>query len=91
MTQWMSAATRSGSAQSNSDNEAAIKAIGTNAIPTLLEYLEAKDSTFTLRVNFLLNWTLGPRFHLATAHEKHEWAYLGFASLGRDGLLWSLP
>jgi hypothetical protein len=88
MTQWLSAATRSGNAQSNEyhDTMVAIKAIGANAIPTLLKYLEARDSTFTSRVNSFLNRTLRLRFHLATAHEKHEWAALSFAFLGKEGL-----
>ncbi|EEF60838.1 hypothetical protein Cflav_PD4007 [Pedosphaera parvula Ellin514] len=88
MAQWLSAANRPGNAQSNEyrDSMVAIKAIGTNAIPTLLKYLEARDSTFTLRVNSFLPRTLRLHFNLATAHEKHEWAYLSFADLGKEGL-----
>jgi len=64
----------------------AVKAIGTNAIPTLLQYVQAKDSNVTHMVaapiaprSFVGDW-------FPSAREKHAMAQAGFTILGKDAL-----
>lgn len=64
----------------------AVKAIGTNAIPTLLQYVQAKDSGVTRMVP----GPIGPRSFVGdwfpSAREKHAMAEAGFTILDKDAL-----
>lgn len=64
----------------------AVKAIGTNAIPTLLQYVRAKDSGVT----HMVGAPMGPRSFAGdwfpSAREKHAMAQAGFTILGKDAL-----
>lgn len=64
----------------------AVKAIGTNAIPTLLEYVRAKDSGVT----HMVAAPIGPRSFVGdwfpSAGEKHAMAQAGFTILAKDAL-----
>jgi hypothetical protein len=64
----------------------AVKAIGTNAIPTLLQYVQAKDSGVT----HMVVAPIGPRSFVGdwfpSAREKHAMAQAGFTILGKDAL-----
>lgn len=62
----------------------AVKAIGTNAIPTLLQYVQAKDSGVT----HIVAAPVGPRSFVhewfPSAREKHAMAEAGFTILAKD-------
>jgi len=64
----------------------AVKAIGTNAIPTLLQYVQAKDSG----VGHVVAAPIAPRSFAGdwfpSASEKHAMAQAGFTILAKDAL-----
>jgi hypothetical protein len=66
--------------------EAALRALGTNALPTLLKKLLADDSALALRVAALCRRLgIDPKgrvLHRERVLREHEQAYLGFAALG---------
>jgi len=64
----------------------AIKEMGTNAIPTLLQWLQATDSPMKTRLNSLLNKQHYVRFRFLTAGQKQSMADLCLQTLGKDAL-----
>lgn len=64
----------------------AIKAIGTNAVPTLLEMIHAEDSWAKVRVNSLLDRQqfIGFRYRFTTAWERQSMALWGFQTLAEE-------
>jgi len=65
--------------------QSAIKAIGTNAIPTLLKTTQAKDSSLRIRLNTLLDRQTLIAFRFRTACEQRAMGIQGFEVLGEDG------
>jgi hypothetical protein len=65
--------------------EHALKVIGTNAIPTLIRMVNARDSSFRLRVNALLDRQTMIRFRLRPACETRAIGCRGFKFLGENG------
>ncbi len=66
----------------SSEAQAALREIGTNAIPPLLELLRTKDSLVKRKVNELLRKQSLIRFQLREVSEKREKAVAGFNALG---------
>src|ERR1700722_11148009 len=64
----------------------AIKEIGTNAVPTLLMWLKAKDRPFKGKLNSLLDKQTVIHFRFASAARLNGLARSGFAMLGKDGM-----
>jgi len=62
----------------------AVKAIGTNSIPLLLRYLQARDSRY--KSGWLIVAGGLRRGHAYTASEKHHIAQAGFMILQKDAL-----
>jgi len=62
----------------------AVKEIGTNAIPTLLHLLKAKDSPIKIKLNSSLDGQHYIRFRFQTARQMQELAAHGFFLLGND-------
>jgi hypothetical protein len=62
--------------------EEAIRAIGTNGIPTLLQLLEAKDTDLGARLCRLASRQHFIRLAYYSASSKHVWAMAGFEILG---------
>src|ERR1051325_10748827 len=62
----------------------AIKAIGTNAIPTLLRMIQSKDSVVKCRLNALLDWQSIVHFRFPAASEQRAMGLAGFEILGDD-------
>ncbi len=60
----------------------AVRKIGTNAIPLLLELLEARDSKFKLKVMAAVRRQSIFKIHLTTAEVRHQMALGGFEALG---------
>src|SRR2546429_6992218 len=60
----------------------AVKAIGTNAIPILLEMIQARDSAFKTWLTSVLNRQHLIGFRLQPATEQHAMAFAGFEILG---------
>lgn len=66
--------------------EMAVRAIGTNAVPSLLRWARTKDCSFSDRVSTLLNKCGGIfRVHFADTAQRHNMAFEGFRILGRQG------
>jgi hypothetical protein len=72
-------------AQRFKDAEHAVKEIGTNAIPTLLQLLQAKDSGLK-KLFFGSGSRLTVRQFTTTAREKRDMAFAGFMILQKDAL-----
>ena len=66
----------------HAQTEAALGAIGTNAIPALLRMLRAHDSAFKLKLIALAEKQHLIRFSFTSAEAWNERAFLGFAFLG---------
>lgn len=64
-----------------------IKEIGTNAIPTLLKWLEWKDSPAKQKLINLVNKLPLRRGHIFTEAERHEMAVKCFRILGHEASL----
>ncbi len=66
----------------------AIKQIGTNAIPTLLKWAQAKEPTLKTNIKTKMNWLLDRqgvvRFRFRTPDRLKGMAGLGFQILGKD-------
>jgi HEAT repeat protein len=62
--------------------EAAIRHIGTNALPTLLSMVRARDSALKKRLIALVNKQSVIRFHFRRAEYCHAKATYGFGALG---------
>jgi hypothetical protein len=69
----------------HTEAENAIHNFGTNAIPTLLQLLEAHDSKLKLKLVALLRRQRFIKFHFLDAHEEHMLAFHGFVAIGADG------
>jgi hypothetical protein len=65
------------------ESQRAVRAIGTNAIPALLEMMEAKDSGLK-RMWILFTWRTGWLQQVRSDLEKHELAKMGFIILQRE-------
>jgi len=65
--------------------ETAIRTIGTNAIPTLLRMLQARDSKFKLMLMQLSQKQHVVNINWKTAQIQHDIARVGFSVLGSDG------
>jgi HEAT repeat len=65
--------------------EKAIRAIGTNAIPFLLQKLTAKNSRPIMAMNELLDRQSLISFRFSDAQWERTWAYEGFEALGEAG------
>jgi hypothetical protein len=63
----------------------AIKAIGTNAIPILLKWLQAKDSPAKIKLNLLLDRQNFIRFRFQSVQDQNLKADQGFRILGWEG------
>ena len=66
--------------------ERAVKAIGTNAIPTLLKWLQAKDSPLKTKLQAALAKQHFIRVHFQRFEDKANLANWGFCILGNDAL-----
>lgn len=73
-----------GPSGTKSDSERAIRAIGTNALPTLLKLMAAKDSALKTQFTSLLRRQSLLKINLVDAHSQRFQAYLGFKILGPD-------
>lgn len=62
----------------------AIKAIGTNAIPTLIKMVQAKDSFLKTSLNSLLDQQTIIHFRFRSASEQRGMAFQGFEILAED-------
>ena len=62
----------------------AVKAIGTNAIPILLEMIQARDSAFNTWLTSALNRQRIIGFRLQPATEQRAMAFAGFEILGEE-------
>ena len=65
-------------------SEKAIRAIGTNALPTLLRMMAAKDAPIKTRFIALSRRQTFLKTNIQDAHSKRFLAYLGFQILGSD-------
>ncbi len=61
---------------------AAVRAIGPEAVPTLLAWLRASDSSFSRNAKILLEWRLKLPLRVPTNQEKRMRAMYGFRALG---------
>ncbi len=66
----------------DADCQAAIRAFGTNALPTLLRLAGAADNSLKARLADFVNKQKLARIHMLRDFEKQENAYLGFQLLG---------
>jgi len=73
------------SRQFNASQEAVL-AIGTNAIPTLLELLQARDSSSEKSRLFFVQRQPSLRNRVRTAREKHDMAQAGFMILQKGAM-----
>lgn len=64
---------------------AAVRAIGPEAIPTLLAWLRATDSSISRNAKILLEWRLNLPLRVPTNQEKRQRAMYGFRALGPAG------
>src|SRR5262249_30916181 len=64
----------------------AVEAIGTNAIPTLLRFVQAKDSGSRRWFSAAGGYSMRSRVRITSAWEKHMMAQMGFAMLGTNAL-----
>jgi hypothetical protein len=62
----------------------AIKAIGTNGIPTRLRLLQSKDIKGSTQLESFVQRLGWKKFHITHAHEKRRLGALGFYVLGED-------
>jgi hypothetical protein len=95
ITQWLKLHTRIRGIESNDSavrepqtswehEEMAIKAFGTNAIPTLLKHLQAKDTPTKSNLLYLLERRCHIEVPILHAYQRHQMAYRGFDVLGKD-------
>src|SRR5579863_6297118 len=75
----------SGGIGSQSRYESAIQALGTNAIPALLDCLRAKDSALTTPLFNLAIKHHWPALRPVRAIELHLAGFMGFYALGANG------
>jgi len=68
----------------SAEAQQAIKSIGTNAVPILLEMVQAKDSAFKTRLNSALNRQRFIKFSSRPAVEQRAMAFAGFEILGEN-------
>ncbi len=82
---WLAGLAAKGDYNGRSEEAAAVRAIGTNAIPTLLRMLHARDSS--LKIKFLTWSSKYPtlRGHFTDATTINARAYYGFSALRTDG------
>jgi hypothetical protein len=71
-------------APQHADSIRAIRAIGTNGIPTLLQLLESQDLAGSKGVESFVQRTGWKTFHLSHAADRHWRARLGFFVLGTN-------
>ena len=62
----------------------AVRAIGTNAVPTLLRLNRARDSRITIALADLLDKQSLARFSFSRAATLNDYAYYGFQTLGTN-------
>jgi HEAT repeat protein len=60
----------------------AVRAMGPEAIPTLLDWIRAPDSAISRSAKVFLEWRLRLPVHVPTNHEKRARAMYGFRALG---------
>lgn len=63
---------------------AGVRAIGTNAIPTLLGWLQAKDSPAKMKLNTFLDRQSFFHFRFKTVHDENRKACTAFLILGHE-------
>src|SRR5690348_12117418 len=84
--QWLEVvATESGGPEAQEQAQEAIKKIGTNAVPTLVRMMQAKDSPLELKLADWANTLLRINFSPRPAIEVHMVALYGFHLLKSDG------
>ena len=69
----------------------AIKAIGSNAVPTLLKFIAASDMPFKTKIISFLNRQKVVRCHIHTAEEKRRYASGVFEQIGPHPLIPAIP
>jgi HEAT repeat protein len=63
----------------------AIQRMGTKAVPSLLTWIQSRDSKFKEKMNALLDKQSWTEFRFTDSHERQELAVAGFAYLGELG------